>query len=61
MRRKVCGALLAVSLLGASLTPAAGAAITQSSNNGHPNTNPAGKCPTGQNQDATNGALNKCG
>ena len=49
MRRKVCGALLAVSLLGASLTPAAGAAITQSSNNGHPNTNPAGMCPTGQN------------
>ncbi len=36
------------------------AAITQSTNNGHPNTNPAGKCPTGQNQDANNGALQKC-
>jgi hypothetical protein len=38
----------------------ASAAITQSSNNGHPNTNPAGNCPTGQNQGATPGALNKC-
>jgi hypothetical protein len=37
------------------------AAITQSTNNGHPNTNPAGNCPTGQNQDATPGALKKCG
>jgi hypothetical protein len=39
---------------------AASAAITQSSNNGHPNTNPAGNCPAGQNQGATPGALNKC-
>jgi hypothetical protein len=38
----------------------ASAAITQSSNNGHPNTNPAGNCPAGQNQDATPGALKKC-
>jgi multisubunit Na+/H+ antiporter MnhC subunit len=36
------------------------AVITQSTNNGHPNTNPAGNCPTGQNKDATPGALNKC-
>jgi hypothetical protein len=48
--------------VGALLVPAAPAvaAITQSSNNGHPNTNPAGNCPTGQNKDATPGALNKC-
>jgi hypothetical protein len=39
----------------------ASAAITPSNNNGHPSTNPAGKCPTGQNQDANKGALNKCG
>jgi hypothetical protein len=38
----------------------ASAAITTSTNNGHPNTNPAGSCPTGQNKDATPGALNKC-
>jgi hypothetical protein len=36
------------------------AAITQSGNSGHPNTNPSGGCPTGQNKDATPGALNKC-
>jgi hypothetical protein len=36
------------------------AAITQSTNNGHPNTNPSGNCPTGQNKGATPGALNKC-
>ena len=38
----------------------ASAAITQSSNNGHPNTNPVGHCPPGQNQGATPGALHKC-
>jgi hypothetical protein len=38
----------------------ASAAITQSTNNGHPNTNPSGNCPTGQNKDATPGALHKC-
>ena len=34
--------------------------ITQSSNNGHPNTNPAGNCPSGQNKGDTPGALHKC-
>jgi hypothetical protein len=43
-----------------ALSGVASAAITQSYNNGHPNTNPAGNCPTGQNQGATPGALNKC-
>jgi hypothetical protein len=56
----------AIALLATSMAMALGgsgvaaAAITQSNNNGHPNTNPAGHCPTGQNQDATPGALNKC-
>jgi hypothetical protein len=53
-----------IALLAAAMTLAAGgissAAITESTNNGHPSTNPAGNCPAGQNQDATNGALNKC-
>ena len=52
-------ALLASAIALAASGPAA-AGITQSSNNGHPNTNPADKCPTGQNKGATNGALNKC-
>jgi hypothetical protein len=53
-----------VALLAAAMTlaasGAASAAITPSDNNGHPNTNPSGNCPTGQNKDATPGALNKC-
>jgi hypothetical protein len=48
-----------IALLAAAMTLAASgvasAAITQSTNNGHPNTN-----PTGQNKGATPGALNKC-
>ena len=53
-----------IALLASAMTLAASgvasAAITPSTNNGHPNTNPAGNCPTGQNKDATPGALNKC-
>jgi len=53
-----------IALLAAAMTLAASgvasAAITQSTNNGHPNTNPTGKCPTGQNKGATPGALHKC-
>jgi hypothetical protein len=56
--KKLIAVLAAASAL--AVSGVASAAITQSTNNGHPNTNPAGKCPTGQNQDATNGALNKC-
>jgi len=52
-------ALLATAMVLAG-SSVAGAAITPSDNNGHPNTNPSGGCPTGQNKDATNGALNKC-
>jgi len=53
-----------IALLAAAMTLAASgvasAAITPSNNSGHPNTNPSGNCPTGQNKDATPGALNKC-
>jgi hypothetical protein len=52
-------ALVMAALMVATVAPAF-AAITQSGNNGHPNTNPAGKCPIGQNRDATPGALKKC-
>jgi len=52
-------ALLASAIALAASGPAA-AAITESGNNGHPNTTPSGKCPAGLNKDATNGALNKC-
>ena len=58
--RRVMATLFAFALLGASAAPVARAAITESNNNGHPNTNPAEKCPTGQNKDATPGALHKC-
>jgi hypothetical protein len=59
MRRKVMAVALA-SAFALSAPAAATAAITESTNNGHPNTNPAGNCPTGQNKDATPGALHKC-
>jgi hypothetical protein len=53
-----------IALLTATMVVAASgvasAAITESANNGHPSTNPAGKCPTGQNREATPGALKKC-
>jgi hypothetical protein len=60
MTRKVLAVLFAFGALGATSAPIASAAIEQSTNNGHPNTNPAGNCPTGQNKDATPGALKKC-
>jgi flagellar basal body-associated protein FliL len=52
-------ALVMAAMVVATAMPAF-AAITQSTNAGHPNTNPTGGCPPGQNQDATPGALNKC-
>jgi hypothetical protein len=58
MKKRI--ALLASAMVLAA-SGVASAAITQSTNNGHPSTNPAGKCPTGQNQGANNGALQKCG
>jgi hypothetical protein len=51
-------ALVLAALVVAMAMPAF-AKITQSGNNGHPATNPAGNCP--QNQDLTPGAANKCG
>jgi hypothetical protein len=58
--RKVMATLFAFGALAVSAAPVASAAITESTNNGHPNTNPAEKCPTGQNKGATPGALQKC-
>ena len=58
--RKVMAMLFAFAALGACAAPVASAAIEESANNGHPNKNPAGNCPTGQNKGATPGALNKC-
>jgi hypothetical protein len=60
MTRKALATLFAFAVLGAGSAPVASAAITQSTNNGHPNTNPAGNCPAGQNKEATPGALHKC-
>ena len=57
MKRRI--ALLTTSLVLAA-SGVASATITQSSNNGHPNTNPAGNCPAGQNKGDTPGALHKC-
>lgn len=54
-----CIAVLTATIVMAA-SGVASAAITESTNNGHPNTNPAEKCPAGQNKDATPGALNKC-
>jgi hypothetical protein len=59
VRKFIAGGLSVAALAGA-VAPAAGAAITTPNNNGHPSTNPAGNCPTGQNKGATPGALNKC-
>jgi hypothetical protein len=60
MRRKTGKIALLASAIALAASGPAAAAITQSTNNGHPNTNPSGNCPTGQNKDATPGALNKC-
>jgi hypothetical protein len=58
--RKVMATLFAFAALGVCAAPVASATITEPNNNGHPSTNPAGKCPTGQNKEATPGALHKC-
>jgi hypothetical protein len=58
--RRGIATLFAFAALGAWAAPFASAAITESTNNGHPNTNPAENCPAGQNKGATPGALNKC-
>ena len=59
MRRKIMAVALA-SAFALSAPAAAGAAITESNDRGHPNTNPSGGCPGGHNKGATPGALNKC-
>ena len=46
---------LTMSFGGAAAFAAAG------DNPGHPDTNPTGKCPSGQNKDTSPGGLKKCG
>jgi hypothetical protein len=59
MKKRI--ALLASAMVLAA-SGVASAAITFPKDNGHPATNPAGKCPTGQQDpDATPGAMKKCG
>lgn len=60
MRRKTGKIAMLASAIALAASGPAAAAITESTNNGHPNTNPAEKCPGGQNKGATPGALNKC-
>ena len=53
-----------IALLASAMTLAASgvavAAIDQGPGKGNPETNPAGKCPPGQQQDTSNGGLKKC-
>ena len=60
MKRMILMLTLAAMLVVALTVTAAPsfAQITQSTNNGHPDTNPAGNCP--QNQDLNPGAAKKC-
>jgi hypothetical protein len=60
MRRKTGKIALLASCMALAASGPAAAAITSPNNSGHPDTNPAGKCPTGQNKDSTPGALHKC-
>lgn len=52
--------VLLASAMALATSGVASAAITDPNDNGHPSTNPTGKCPTGQNKDATPGAQHKC-
>jgi hypothetical protein len=56
----VCVAMVFMIAVLAMMAMPAFAAINHPNNNGHPSTNPAGKCPAGQNKGATPGALHKC-
>ena len=60
MRKRISKIAALASAIALAVSGPAAAAITSPNNNGHPDTNPAGKCPTGQNKDSTPGALHKC-
>jgi hypothetical protein len=57
--RKRIALFAAVMTFAASFSGAAFAAAGD--NPGHPDENPAGKCPAGQNKDTSPGGLKKCG
>ncbi len=57
--KKRIAALATAMALAASGT--AYAAIDEGPGRGNPDTNPAGKCPPGQNTDTSPGGLKKCG
>ena len=60
MKRKVTAAL-AAGALAVSVTAPAYAAIDEGPGRGNPDTNPAGKCPPGQNNtDLSPGGQKKC-
>ena len=60
MKRRITAALAAGALALAATAPAY-AAINEGPGRGNPDTNPAGKCPPGQNTDTSPGGLKKCG
>lgn len=59
MRRKTLAVVLTTAALGVTAGPAA-AAIAVGPGNGNPQTNPTGKCPSGQNKTTSPGGLKKC-
>ena len=59
MRRKMLAVVLSASALAMTAAPAT-AAITVGPGKGNPQTNPSGKCPSGQNKDTSPGGLKKC-
>ena len=59
MKRKVLVLATAVALA-ASGSAYAGPGITEGPGKGNPETNPSGKCPSGQNKETSPGGLKKC-
>jgi len=59
MRRKMLAVVLSASALAMTAAPAT-AAVTVGPGKGNPQTNPTGKCPSGQNKDTSPGGLKKC-
>jgi hypothetical protein len=59
MRRKMLAVVLSATALAMSAAPAI-AAIRVGPGKGNPQTNPTGKCPSGQNKDTSPGGLKKC-
>ena len=62
MRKRISLLIAALMLaLTMSVGSVAFAAIDEGPGRGNPDTNPAGKCPAGQNKDTSPGGLKKCG